>query len=519
MDFVRLALPPAFGFLIGFATNALAIRMLFRPYREVRVLGLRFQGMVPRRKTDIAATVSRTVVSELLKEQSVARRLGGPEVRDALRGFVLDLLERYLGREYGSLAEALGPERTRALEGELVHLVRRVGGAAERWLRTPEGIQFLEHLLGTVLERSPADLLRGEERLVVQAALGTVAQFLAAPDLEAKVRPAVARALVALASAGVPLRDVLPEGVRAAALTAVQSAVPALLRRFEEALLSPPNVEKLKVAVRSGIEAYLLETEGGFVKNVVRQAALVGRNRIFREADELVDANLHRLGELVYQEENRARLEVGVAEALDRVLGHTAAELLASLPPETLDRLHDQVASWACVQLRRAPVAEAVTQVLEREFEALCQTPLRDLVRAAGAPEGVARRWAVQLAERASGGGLQNLAGREAPGVIYALLRAPLGRPARYMPLPLVAEVADLALDHLMPVISAQVPAILTIVDVQGLIEREILGFSPEEVEAVILSVARRELRTITWWGGVLGALVGGVQSGLALLG
>ncbi|MEW6487103.1 MAG: DUF445 family protein [Thermodesulfobacteriota bacterium] len=519
MDFVRLALPPAFGFLIGFATNALAIRMLFRPYREVRVLGLRFHGMIPRRKADIAATVSRTVVSELLKEQSVARRLGGPEVRSALRRLVLELLERYLGREYGSLLHVLGPERARAVERELVHLACRVGDAAERWLQTPEGVGFLEHLLGTALERSPADLLRGEERLAIQVAVGKVAQFLADPDLEAKVRPAVARALVALASSPAPLGDLLPEGVRSAGMAAVRSAVPALLRRFEEALLSASNVEKIKAAVRSGIEAYLLETEGGFVRNVVRQAALVGRNRIFREADELVDANLHRLGELVYQEENRARLEDGVAEALDQVLAHTPAQLLASLPPETLDRLHDQAASWACAQLRRAPVAAALTDVVEREFESLCRTPLVDLVRAAGAPEGVSRRWAVQLAERASGGGLGALAGREAPGLIGLLLRAPVGCPARYLPGPLVAEVTDLALDHLMPVISAQVPAILAIVDVQGLIEREILGFSPEEVEAVILSVARRELRSITWWGGVLGALVGGVQSGLALLG
>lgn len=519
MDWVRLALPPAFGFLIGSATNALAIRMLFRPYREVRVLGLRFQGMIPRRKADIAATVSRTVVSELLKEHSVARRLGGPEVRSALRRLALELLDRYLAREYGSLYDQLGPQRARAVAGELAHLACRVGDAAQQWLRTPEGLGFLEHLLGTVLERSPADLLRGEERWAIQVAAGKVAQFLADPDLEARLRPAVTRALVALAATPAPLGALLPKGVRAAGVAALRSAVPALLRRFEEALLSPANVEKIKAAVRSGIEAYLLETEGGLVKNVVRQAALVGKRRIFRESDELVDANIHRLGELVYQEENRARLEDGVAEALDRVLAHTPAELLASLPPETLDRLHDQVVSWTCAQLRRAPVAGALTRVIERELEAVCQTPLAELVQAAGAPEGAARRWAVQLADRACGGGLRALVGREAPGLIGLLLRAPLGRPARYLPRPLVAEVTDLALDHLMPVISAQVPAILAIVDVQGLIEREILGFSPQEVEAVILSVARRELRSITWWGGVLGALVGGVQSGLALLG
>jgi len=519
MDLLRLAVPPAFGFVIGFATNALAIRMLFRPYREVRVLGLRFHGMIPRRKADIAATVSRIVVSELLKERRVAERLGGPEVRDALQCLVLELLGRYLERDFGSVEEALGRERSAALAEGLLQVTREAGGVAQVWLRTPEGVEVIERGLETLLARSPADLLRGEEQVAVQLVVGAVREFLAAPDLEGRVRPAVARGLVSLASDDASLGSLLPEGVRAAGLAAVRTAVPALLRRFEEALLAPANVAKIKSAVRAGIESYLLETEGGLVKNLVRQAALMGRDRICREADEIVDANIHRLGELVYQEENRARVEDGIGEALDRLLARTPEQLLASLPAETLDRLFDQVAAWACGQLRRPTVAEALAQLLQRELGSVFQTPLRELVRASGAEAGVARRWATLLAERGAEGGVRGLLEREAPGLIQALLRAPLGKPERYLPRPLLTEVTGLALDHLMPVIAAQVPAILNIVDVQGLIEGEILGFSPEEVEKVILSVARRELQSITWWGGILGALVGGLQSGLILLG
>ena len=97
MDIARLLIPPVFGAVIGLVTNALAIRMLFRPYREVRVLGLRFQGTIPRRKADIARTVSQVVTSELLREEQVAKRLAGPEVRGALRELALALAERYRG--------------------------------------------------------------------------------------------------------------------------------------------------------------------------------------------------------------------------------------------------------------------------------------------------------------------------------------------------------------------------------------------------------------------------------------
>jgi uncharacterized membrane protein YheB (UPF0754 family) len=87
------------------------------------------------------------------------------------------------------------------------------------------------------------------------------------------------------------------------------------------------------------------------------------------------------------------------------------------------------------------------------------------------------------------------------------------------LPEGLTREIASLALDQLMPVVSSKVPEILRIVDVEALIEREILAFSPRQVESLILGVTRRELRAITWWGGLLGTVVGGAQTVMALLG
>ena len=38
---ITLVLPPVLGAIIGYVTNAIAIRMLFRPLTEKRILGLR----------------------------------------------------------------------------------------------------------------------------------------------------------------------------------------------------------------------------------------------------------------------------------------------------------------------------------------------------------------------------------------------------------------------------------------------------------------------------------------------
>ena len=51
--------------------------------------------------------------------------------------------------------------------------------------------------------------------------------------------------------------------------------------------------------------------------------------------------------------------------------------------------------------------------------------------------------------------------------------------------------------------------------DVSGIVETKVAAFPSRELEALILGVARRELRAIEIWGALLGALIGLLQAGL----
>lgn len=57
---------PIIGGLIGWVTNFVAIRMLFRPKRPVRVLGIPVQGVLPQRQSELAAVIAQTVENDLL---------------------------------------------------------------------------------------------------------------------------------------------------------------------------------------------------------------------------------------------------------------------------------------------------------------------------------------------------------------------------------------------------------------------------------------------------------------------
>jgi uncharacterized membrane protein YheB (UPF0754 family) len=73
--------PPILGGIIGYFTNDIAIKMLFRPYRAIYIGGRRIPftpGLIPRNQERLAKNISNTIMGSLLTPeelQNLARRL------------------------------------------------------------------------------------------------------------------------------------------------------------------------------------------------------------------------------------------------------------------------------------------------------------------------------------------------------------------------------------------------------------------------------------------------------------
>ena len=84
-DWLPWVVFPLVGALIGWATNWLAVKMLFRPHRPVGFGPLRFQGVVPRRQKDLAENIADTVQEELISPEDIAELVQKLATSDAIR--------------------------------------------------------------------------------------------------------------------------------------------------------------------------------------------------------------------------------------------------------------------------------------------------------------------------------------------------------------------------------------------------------------------------------------------------
>ena len=70
---------PLIGAFIGWVTNWLAIKMLFRPRKPVKILFVTFQGIFPKNKPRIAEKLGTIVQRDLINFEDINDRLQDPE--------------------------------------------------------------------------------------------------------------------------------------------------------------------------------------------------------------------------------------------------------------------------------------------------------------------------------------------------------------------------------------------------------------------------------------------------------
>ncbi|MFS8807526.1 DUF445 family protein [Synechococcus sp. R6-10] len=103
MAFWIYVVPPLAGLVIGYFTNDIAIKMLFRPYRPYRVFGWRIPftpGLIPQNQPRLAKQIAKTIMGSLLTPEelhNLARKLLQTERMQAgirwLLGVALDRLQ------------------------------------------------------------------------------------------------------------------------------------------------------------------------------------------------------------------------------------------------------------------------------------------------------------------------------------------------------------------------------------------------------------------------------------------
>ena len=68
--------------LIGWFTNYLAIKLLFRPYNEINLVFFKLQGLIPKRRHEIAVNIAEVIETELISMREIGDKLDADSFED-----------------------------------------------------------------------------------------------------------------------------------------------------------------------------------------------------------------------------------------------------------------------------------------------------------------------------------------------------------------------------------------------------------------------------------------------------
>jgi uncharacterized membrane protein YheB (UPF0754 family) len=101
MNVAVLASSVGVGAIIGYVTNYVAIKLLFRPYKPLKIGAITIfpQGIIPREKKSLAKKVGNVVKVYILSEQEIKKIIASEEVKLEINNFLDEKIDLILSKE------------------------------------------------------------------------------------------------------------------------------------------------------------------------------------------------------------------------------------------------------------------------------------------------------------------------------------------------------------------------------------------------------------------------------------
>ncbi|WP_166512401.1 DUF445 family protein [Desulfallas thermosapovorans] len=505
MNWLQVALTVLSGAVIGYTTNWIAIRMLFRPLKEKRFFGLRVPftpGVIPRGKGRLAGAVGNAVGGMLLTEEKVVQHLLRPEVEEQMRRFLAEGMVKI--REGGvSVGEALGgPEGDTQLQRELTELVSGVavklvrGEAARR-----AAGRLAREAAGYLLEQTVADTLDHAKAENMVAALEQLpATVLQQPAVKRELERILAGQMEKFLASNRPLEYYLPGAVREGIHQFINDQAPRIIAVIEQYINSPAARRAMKDKIEGFFESSAIKR---FVNGLFQ---LMGNG-----SDMLVQRLAGEIARFFADEKNRAEIVERLHLLVDEVLGKRVSDITAGLDEAGKREKAAEIAAWAVDKLGDPAVTDALAGAAGEILEKCRSRTWREL--AGRADPGWPAKLTAYFERLVENLWEQNQPAQHVEALVRhemaALWQLPLGRILDFLPGDFVTGSGGTVTRLYRLVVQKQVPGLLRFIDIKSMVRQRVEELDELQVEEMLLGIMRRELVAITWLGALLGAVLG----------
>ena len=513
---VQIGLLIIFATVHGYAGAWLAVRMLFRPRRPVKLLGLTIfpQGMIPRHRERLATAIGKAVGEELVSQETIMEELLGKDfLRKKIRGVIDAYTQELLAQNYPSLVETLPTNLRGPVLDAITSLQFTVSEHIDAVLKNEETqiaiSSFVERRVDEVLSRRVSSIVDNKTfESIVGFLEDRIRSAFDSPALEKNIRDFVSRRIDDLVGTETTLGSMFTPDAVALLKEKANEQIEPVAHQLTEIAAAQRTRNQIGALIKREVHEYY---EGlPFFKKI-----FVSRDNLLSEVDDLVNESLPKRIEETLKGDFFAEEARGfIGSAIDKAMTRPLPDVIGKINPEQLDRLKAQISSAVVNLIRGEEMRRSISAYLTDTLEKLRPHSIDSILRTIH-PEAEQK-----LKGMLSRGLLSVVAGENTSRLVNdmlsrqveQLLAAPIGRLSDKIGEEKVRSASDSFGDTLIAAIREKLPDAIREFDVGGVVREKIKAYPADKLEALVMSVAKEHLRTIELFGAFFGLVIGIVQ-------
>lgn len=511
--------PPLLGALIGYLTNKVAIRMLFRPLKPWYILGKRVPmtpGIIPSKRHDLAENIGDMVGEKLLTATDISTALAEEPFQDYLHQIVDDRVQDILRRDLGPVQQAI-PRRFRAYARIGIRTMKyQLRTGIRTYIGSPEFRQALSKVVPQQLEKLGSrrldEILREEERkgfyCFTESCLGKV---VSSPDNTQLLAARIQTSLTEVAVSGKTGEDFLPQELVQLICTTVAQQAPQILSRTADILAEPAMRDQIVIAIKGGIEDFLdkLGPMGAMAKGFIEIETMDDTIRSWLEHKE--DA----LKERLQHPDIQKRASRALADQTKALFAIPLANLLIHVEPEQLEKICYQLAEKIMELLNSEKMQMMISDAIRNQFEAVIdhgRLPLAecaDLLLSKDQAEALRQRLVNELFRILRSEQTGELLDTTINTMINRVTSKPLGILQNLMPAGVRKGITEYIVLTANQILVREVPGFVHTLNIKDLVTEKVDSLDLMRLEGLLLSIMEEQFKYINLFGALLGFMIG----------
>ncbi len=478
------------GAVIGYITNWLAIKMLFRPREAKYIFGMKLPftpGLIPKEKSRIANKVGETVGTHLLNSDSLSKALKDDKIKAKFNEFAKEKINQIINSNStleNSLKNTLG-ENYYALKENMINNITKT------ILEAIQEDEFKNKVKFYIVDSIKEQLNKEPEKIIDFINSNKFREVIINTLEEEKTRDIIGKALLkevkTLGKEDLTIEEVIPENIKSYIEEYVKSQKDTLVDIIKNLLRDDEVSYKIKSAINDNIPSivsmflsgdviygklvslvdkslseeenkeYICDAALAFVHESMKKKVSDVINNVGEEKLEVIsDALGDKISKKLNTEEN---IDSIISKLNCKISSFNSyEEIIKVLFNDYENILIDNIDSMIYQIINNNQLSGEISKIIEKVFDKFLQNSLNDICY-----------------------NKQNLENS-------------------------IMSILDNLYNDFVENKSAKV---LEIVDISSIVEEQINAFEVDYAEEIIIVIANKELKAITWLGALLGGILG----------